>query len=652
MGVFSKIKNVIIGRARNPLDNSIFHKLSLIAFFAWIGLGADGLSSSCYGPEAAFLALQGHTALSIFVALATAVTIFLICASYSQIIEIFPSGGGGYLVASKLLSPAVGVFSGCALIVDYVFTIAISIASGVDAVFSFLPPQFIHAKLTVSICGVLLLLIMNMRGVKESVVPLVPIFLLFVLTHVAAIVYAIVIHAGQFPALVESTRAQTAQLASTVGAWGVFFLIMRAYSLGAGTFTGIEAVSNGLPILREPKVATGKKTIQYMAFSLAFVVFGLMLAYLLFSVSPVHGKTLNAVLFENISAGWGRAGYIFVVTILLSEGFLLLISAQTGFLGGPRVIASMAIDRWLPNRFANLSDRLVTQNGILLMGLGAMITLALTRGSVQIIVVLYSINVFITFFLSQLGMVRHWWNVRVEEKSWLRKMLVNGSGLILTTFILISVVVIKFGEGGWVTLLITGSLSVCAFMIKHHYRQVGKLLQRLNTLTDTAVISPPDGARQDGYDPKGKTAVFMVSGFNGLGLHTLFNAIRLFGRDFRNLIFVQISVIDAGNFKGVKEVSRLELEAKKELKRYVEFMKGQGFYAEGLSFTGVDVVSESDKVIALVQERFPKAVVFGGQLVFPRETLWTRLLHNDTVFTLQRRFYQQGIPFVVLPIRI
>src|ERR1700691_3595379 len=151
MDLFNLAKDVCIGKARNLSDKRIFDNMSLVALLAWVGLGADGLSSSCYGPEAAFLALKGHTHLSIFVALASVLTIVVICASYSQIIELFPSGGGGYLVASKLLSPTVGVISGCALIGDYILTIAISIASGADATFSLLPVEWQVWKLKFSI---------------------------------------------------------------------------------------------------------------------------------------------------------------------------------------------------------------------------------------------------------------------------------------------------------------------------------------------------------------------------------------------------------------------------------------------------------------------------------------------------------------------
>ena len=203
--LFGKIKNLLIGKARNPNDPELFHKITLIVFFAWVGLGADGLSSSCYGPEEAFLALKTHMFLGIFVALATAFTIFIISTSYSQIIELFPSGGGGYLVASKLLSPAVGMVSGCALLIDYVLTITISIASGADALFSLFPAMFYSFKLEFAIAGVLLLTLLNMRGAKESVLPLIPIFLIFLLTHTFAIIYALSTHASGFGAVAHAT---------------------------------------------------------------------------------------------------------------------------------------------------------------------------------------------------------------------------------------------------------------------------------------------------------------------------------------------------------------------------------------------------------------------------------------------------------------
>jgi amino acid transporter len=322
------MKTLILGGKHDIDDTSIFHKLSLIAFFAWVGLGADGLSSSCYGPEETFLALQGHTYLAVFVAIMSGITVLVIAASYSQIIELFPTGGGGYLVASKLLSPTVGMVSGSALLIDYVLTITISVASGADALFSFLPPAWIPYKLSFAVLGVLILTVMNMRGVKESVLPLVPIFLTFVVTHAFIIGYALVMNAGNIGEVVSATRADVARSQAEIGMGGMILLLLRAYSMGAGTYTGIEAVSNGLPILREPKVLTGKRTMRYMAVSLAVTVMGLIIAYLLYRVEPVPGKTLNAVLFGAMTQEWGGAGTAFVFIALLSEAALLFIAAQ------------------------------------------------------------------------------------------------------------------------------------------------------------------------------------------------------------------------------------------------------------------------------------------------------------------------------------
>ena len=659
---FKKIKEIIIGGARDPHDKKIFHKLSLIAFLAWVGLGSDGLSSSCYGPPEAFKALQGHPYLGLFVALGTGITIFIIAASYSHIIELFPTGGGGYLVASKLLSPKIGMISGSALLIDYVLTITISIASGADAIFSFLPSKYYSYKLEFAIIGVVILLVLNIRGIKEAVIPLVPVFLLFVFTHLFAITYTLVTHAMQFQQVYQSTGQELSRSFNTLGTFGVLFLVMRAYSMGAGTFTGIEAVSNGLPILREPRVKTAKKTMHYMAFSLSITVVGLMIAYLLFKVQPQEGKTLNAIFFENMTSEWGKnTAYYFVLITLLSEAILLFIAAQTGFLDGPRVLANMAIDRWFPTRFANLSDRLVTQNGIILMGGASLIMMLISHGSVDFLIVLYSINVFITFSLSQLGMVKHLWQERKTEKKWLRKLAINGIGLILTLFILFSVLIIKFSEGGWVTILITAGLVSFTLVIKNHYNKTHEMVRKLDTIVDSFEASiynldennkNPSQKVVPLYDPKGKTAAVLISGFNGLGLHTLFSIFRLFGHTYKNFIFIQVGSVDAGNFKGIQEIENLDNYIKSDVDKYVHYMNEHGYFAEAFTGVGTDVVEEIESIVPKINLKYPNIIYFGGQLVFPEESFLTHWLHNYIVFAVQKKFYRQGIPMVILPIRI
>jgi amino acid transporter len=661
-GVFSRMSAMLLGGAKDIRDPQIFHKLSLIAVFAWVGLGADGLSSSNYGPEESFLSLGTRGHLGIFVALATAITVIVIASSYSQIVELFPGGGGGYLVASKLLSPTLGMVSGCALLIDYVLTITISIASGADAIFSFLPAAWLRYKLLVALIGVLLLIVLNLRGVRESVMPLVPIFLLFLVTHAFAIFYGLMTNLSSVSSLAQTTIAQTRAARNAVGGFGLFVLLMRSYSMGAGTYTGIEAVSNGLPILREPRVQTAKRTMRYMAASLAFMAAGLMIGYLLFGVSRVPGRTLNAVLMERIAAGWGTPGTIFVLVTLLSEAVLLFVAAQAGFLDGPRVLANMSQDKWLPSQFSLLSERLVIKNGILLMGSAALILMVVSRGAVSFLIVLYAINVFITFCLSQAGMVRHWWRERSQGHPWRRKLLVNGIGLLLTGFILISQVVLKFGTGGWITILITGFLVAVAVTIKRFYHETGRRLSRLDYLMSKAVhggmqarAGEAIGERQKSaqrFDTKGKTAVILVSGFNGTGLHTLFSVRRVFRDEFRNWFFIQAGIIDADHFKGADGVEGLRQHVQRGLSKYVTFMQGEGCHAEGFAAIGTDV---SDEICDLARRIFhdhPDSVFFGGQIVFSEESTLTRLLFNHTAFSVQRRLHRDGIPFVIMPVRV
>lgn len=662
-GLAQRLKNLLLGRALDPADRNAFHKISLVAFFAWVGLGADGLSSSAYGPEEMFRALGTHHHLAILLALGSALTVFLISATYSQVIELFPNGGGGYGVCSKLLSPKAGLVAGCALLIDYVLTIAISLASAADALFSFLPPEWQPYKLHAALALLLTLTLMNARGVKESVTPLVPIFLLFVFSHVAVLLYGIGTHLLDFPALASATVDDAKRTHESLGFLGALVLMLRAFSMGAGTFTGIEAVSNGIPILREPRVKTGRRTMLYMASSLAFMVLTLMIAYVMYRVEHVPGKTLNAVLFESITASWNpMLGNWAVWILLFSEAALLFVAAQAGFMDGPRVAANMALDRWLPNRFALLSDRLVNRNGIVLMSLAAAVTLILTGASVGTLVVLYSIMVFMDFVLVHLGMARHWLQVRGTEPRWRRRFAVNIAGLIVCSFILIMVTALKFFEGGWITLMVLCALLGLALMVRRRYVATGKTLARLDTLVQATQVSDATIPRLQGgvapevatapCDPKAKTAVLLVSGFNGIGLHSLFAIIRLFGGVYKNFVFVEVALIDAGAYKGADEVDNLKAHVQEGLDKYAAFVRRHGYHAETATIMSHDVVDGCVQLAPQILARFPQAMFYMGQLVFPEESWISRLFHNNAVFAVQRRLYNLGIPFLILPIRV
>jgi hypothetical protein len=426
--------------------------------------------------------------------------------------------------------------------------------------------------------------------------------------------------------------------------------------LGGGTYTGIEAVSNGLQILREPRVVTGKRTMLYMATSLAFTASGILLCYLLNQVRHEPGKTLNASLFASIFGMFFGAETsltaVLVITILFTEAALLIVAAQAGFLDGPRVLSNMSLDSWAPHRLSHLSDQLVTRNGVWFMGLSSLAFLIYSRGEVKLLVVMYSINVFLTFTLSQLGMCQHWWAVRRSDPTWIRKLGINGFGLMLTSIILFVTVTTKFAEGGWVTLAVTLVFVILCQIVRSHYDRVKGALKSLD---DTLLNIPFQPNLREPVPAKAAgapTAVLVVRDFDGIAIHTLLNIQRLFPNHYRNIVFISVGVIDTGQFKGHEEIESLRRTTEDNLKSLVEFANCLGWYAEYRYDLGVDLIAELESLCSAVAKDFPRTVFFSGNLVFQQENVFTRMLHNHTPFTLQQRLQFNGHDMMILPIRV
>jgi hypothetical protein len=652
-----RIRRAIIGPPRDVNDPQIFHHVSLVAFLAWVGLGADGLSSSAYGPEEAYKALGSHAALSIILVAMTAVTIAVISIAYSNLIQHFPGGGGGYLVATKLLGNRVGVVSGCALLVDYVLTITVSVASGCDQLWSFLPLAWLPYKLPTEFVILGLLVVLNLRGVRESVNILAPIFVVFIITHVVAILYAVGLHFTRLPAVFHDARTDFGHSVHTLGWIPLILILLRAYSLGGGTYTGIEAVSNGVSILREPRVRTGKRTMALMAASLAFTAGGIMFGYLLTNSHPAEGKTMNSIFLGNLFGAWHLGhvplGTILVIVALTSEAALLFVAAQTGFLDGPRVLSNMAIDSWMPHRFSQLSDRLVTRNGIYMMGMAAAAALLYTRGEIGTLVVMYSINVFITFSLTELGMSRHWIKDRAKEPRWKSQLSIHGTGLVMCLSILIITTFEKFSQGGWITVLITSVLIGLCFAIRRHYDHVRESLHRMDDIL-ISVPAPEHTATvtSSTLDPKLPTAVISVSGFSGFGIHQILSIHKAFPGYFKQFIFISAAIVDSGNFKGAEEIESLETQTEAGLRRYVAWAQAQGLKADWRMAIGTEAVETVEAMCVDLSEEFPRAIFFMGRLIFREEKWYHRWLHNETPHAIQRRLQFQGMMAMVLPIRV
>ncbi|HNS15051.1 MAG TPA: APC family permease [Syntrophorhabdaceae bacterium] len=647
--LFEKIKHTIIGTPHNINEPSIFHRLSLIPILAWIGLGADGLSSSSYGPEEAFRTLGPHTYLAVFIALASAITVIIISYSYTRIIEHFPHGGGGYIVATHTIGKNAGVASGCALLVDYMLTITVSVVSCGDAIFSFLPLSFHGYKLIFVGFLIVLLVILNLRGVKESVTILAPIFMLFVVTHALLIGYGFATHINQVKPLAGEIKNNFQAGLASLGGLGLLAIFLRAFSMGAGTYTGIEAVSNGMQIMREPRVHTGKRTMVYLATSLSITAGGLLVCYLLFRIRPEEGRTLNAILSAEIFRNWPFGHWIALVTII-SEGALLIVAAQTGFIDGPRVMSNMAIDSWLPRRFASLSERLTMQHGVILMGVAALVLLLYTQGSITALVIMYSINVFITFSLSQFGMSRFFVKNRNRDRKWKRHIVIHIIGLVLCLTILFVTIYEKFEEGGWVTLVLTAVFIGLCYLIKRHYAKVRQSIRHLEeTLSN---IPPSDKYNDNPVDPEDMTAILLVGGFSGFGLHTLLSIVKNFPNIYRNYIYISVAEVDSGSFKGIAEMEALKESVKRDLEKYVKITRVHGFPADYRFDVGTDVVDTVTELAEKTVKEFPHSTIFTGKLVFKHENPFQRILHNETAFAIQRRLQWNGIATMILPIRV
>jgi amino acid transporter len=649
MSLLTKCKQMLFGRPLNPFNPSILQHVSLVAFLAWVGLGADGLSSSCYGPEEAYIALGQHTHFALYIAIATAITVFIISIGYNQVIELFPSGGGGYKVASQLLGKHWGLISGAALIVDYTLTIAVSTASAMDAFFSLIPLKYQASKLLAEVGLILVLLLLNMRGMKESIKFLMPIFLGFFILHVGLIIFGITIHHHGLIPIFPNTWHETQSTIQTLGLLPVLALILHAYSLGSGTYTGLEAVSNNVNRLKEPRVSTGKWTMFYMATSLSLTATGMILLFLLWGPIPTAGKTLNAVVFHAI-LGNSPLGQLTLTATLLLEAGLLIVAANTGFLAGPAVLANMAIDGWMPNRFRHLSTRLVIQNGLFLFGLFAIAILMWCKGKVSLLVVLYSINVFVTFSLSLFGMCVYWAKNRSRASNrWRWRLSFSFFAFLITSSILCITLISKFESGGWLTVVITLAVTLLCLLIKHHYDRFQQRLKKI----DQALIQPIQlPQKPTTLDPRLPTAVILVGKSPGVAMHTLLNVIRLFPHHFKNYIFISAGVVDVESFVGQAELESLRSSVSEHLNYFVAYCEQYGLASAAFSAFGTDTVEELAKLCEKIGSTYSNTIFFATKLIFEKDNVVTRFLHNETAITLQRILHLHGKELVILPMKI
>jgi amino acid transporter len=436
-------------------------KATALAVFA-----SDPLSSVAYATEEILLvlAVAGSAALSysLPIGIAIAVLIAIVVSSYRQTIRAYPQGGGAYIVARDNLGTVPALVAGAALLTDYVLTVSVSVAAGVAAVTSALPVLFPY-RVALGVIAVVGIAVGNLRGVRESGKLFAAPTYLFVASLFLTIVYGAL--GAIFDFLPEAPFEPHRPGLEGVG----LFLLLRAFSSGCAALTGVEAVSNGIQAFRPPE-ADNARTVMMWLGAIAIVLFlgTTFLAYD-FGLTPKADETIVSQLARRLF-GTGVLYYEIQAATML----ILLLAANTSYADFPRLSSFMARDRFMPRQFANQGDRLVFSNGIVILTVLAVLLLVVFQGDTHALIPLYAVGVFISFTLSQSGMVVHW--LRRRERGWRWRVWVNGVGALVTGIVMLTIAVTKFAHGAWIIVLVIPALLLGFLVVNRHYRHVAEEL--------------------------------------------------------------------------------------------------------------------------------------------------------------------------------
>ena len=482
MNLFTRIKRLLLGE---PLSNQMAEHETIPKWKALAVLSSDALSSVAYATEEIIIPLAAFGALamnwSLPIALGIALLLMILTASYRQTIDAYPNGGGAYIVAKENLGTYAGLVAGASLLIDYVLTVAVSIASGVENLGSAFPIIHQHREFVGSII-ILLMAVFNLRGIRESanifVFPTY-FFIFSMLATIGAGFWNLVTHSD----VIHEGVQQMAYPALPI------FLILRSFSSGCSALTGIEAISNGIPMFEAPGQKNAKKTLFWMSLILGVLFLGITLLVHFYQITPHAGQTSVSLLAQAVF-GHTKA-YYFVTT---STALILLLAANTSYADFPRLSSLLAKDRFLPRQLASLGDRLVFSNGILGLSFSAVLLLFLFRGETHRLIPLYAVGVFLSFTLSQVGMVVH--HLREREKGWARSIIFNTIGAITTFVVLIVIGFTKFFLGAWMVVFFIPILVSIFLKIHQHYLAIGAELtlnhmeapQRLEPVYHTVIV--------------------------------------------------------------------------------------------------------------------------------------------------------------------
>jgi amino acid transporter len=466
--MLKKFKRILIGKplASNQMAHELIPKRKGLPVLA-----SDALSSVSYATEEILMALIAFGALamnwSFPIALGILVVLAIVTLSYRQTISSYPNGGGAYTVAKENLGPLPGLIAGGSLMVDYVLTVAVSVAAGVENLASAIPFFREHLVLT-GVIVVLILMVLSLRGMSESSTIFAFPCYFFIFSVVSLVI------AGLWQAINGAEVKSVGDIVSQPYPELSLFLILRAFSSGCTALTGVEAISNGVQIFREPKAQNAKITLTVMAVLLGAMFLGVTYLAHIFHLAPIPEQTLISQLGKTI---FGNS--LFYYLLQAATCMILFLAASTSYADFPRLSSLLAKDRFAPRQLAILGDRLVFSNGIIGLSFAAILLLIIFGGRTHHLIPLYAVGVFTSFTLSQSGMVVH--HLRHREKAWRASMLFNGLGALCTFVVLIVIAVSKFSQGAFVVVIILPLLVNMFFHIHRHYLDFAK---ELSDVTD------------------------------------------------------------------------------------------------------------------------------------------------------------------------
>jgi amino acid transporter len=461
--MLKKLRYLIIG---SPLPSQMMREKKLNKIRALAAFSPDALSSIAYANQEIYLGLvvAGAVGLALSFRIAAAITILLaiVALSYAQTIRAYPSGGGSYIVARENLGIFPGLIAAAALLLDYVLNAAVSLTAGVAALASAFPGLW-HYRIPLALALLLLITLINLRGLKETgTIMAAPVYL-FLFTFIAMLLYGIArIFFGMPTVSFHFTAPPATSLLTLV-------IVMHAFSAGCTALTGIEAISNGVPAFRPPEWKNARQTLIVMAILMGFLFIGSMgLTQFLGVVAGPEETILSALTRRLIGT---NIGYYIIQFATLG---ILTVAANTSFAGFPRVTAILASDKFMPRQLYNIGDRLVYSNGIVLLAGVTAVLILMFSGDTHLLVPLFAVGAFSAFTLSQAGMVRHW--IRSKEHNWQMKAFINGLGASVTGVTLIVITASKFVQGAWISVLLIPLVVTLFYKINSHYRDVSRQL--------------------------------------------------------------------------------------------------------------------------------------------------------------------------------